>query len=107
MSKYGDKVKVKQKSFMIDDELYTAYYPMIEVDGKYVNMRDDGYKTSMINSTTRYKAKKLGETFLSKVKEIEGIGKLGGYTLEQLVEGINEDNKHDDLIPDIQGEELI
>lgn len=68
MRKFGDKVKTKKMSFLFDDNLYTAYYPLIEVNGQFVTIRNDDYQTKMVNAPTRYKAKKLGEEMVSKLK---------------------------------------
>lgn len=65
---FGTKVKVKEESWGIG-EIYTAFYPKIEVNGKFVYIYDESYKTNKLHGKTRYEARKLALDFLEGIRE--------------------------------------
>jgi len=55
----GDKVGTKHMSFLVDDGLYSAYYALIQVDGRMMPIKSTEQKTGMVHASERKEARKL------------------------------------------------
>lgn len=69
---FGNNIGAKQWSFMLDKEnkiLHTAWFPLIEVNGKMATIKDDSYPVGIKEAESRYKARKMAKEFLDRLKE--------------------------------------
>lgn len=68
---FGEKTGAKHMCFMIDPEekeLHCAWFPTIEENGQMMHITDNNAPVKMVETTSRYKAKKLAKEFLERMK---------------------------------------
>lgn len=73
---FGNGVRVKELSFITDREnnqLHTGYYPKIQVDGKWMLIRDENAVGKAVNAPTRKEALKEGRKILKEIKEKQAL----------------------------------
>ncbi|OZB90081.1 hypothetical protein [Paenibacillus sp. XY044] len=64
----SDRIRTEHKSFWINDDLYTKYFPKIIVNGKEAFITDKSTPTGFIECDTRDDARQLAREYRDRAK---------------------------------------